>query len=160
MSSLELEILRLIASGRHAAAGSVIMNSLHVAYSYQDIKAALTILTQGGWIRKTDLSAKIPACSFVIEPPGRLLLAEETEKSKRESAIRAEEEQKEQEAENKRIADTLAAEKKRAEERSDDRRFQKEITYRSTVLAAVINAILGAVIGNLDRIIPWILSLF
>ena len=160
MTNIEIEILRFIASMGYSVRGADIMNSLHGEYSYMDIKAALRKLESDGMIQKTEPAAKIPACSLRLTNPGRIVLTESKEKSKMESAIRAEEKQKEQEAENKRIADALASEKKRAEERSDDRRFQKEITYRSTVLAAVINAILGAAIGNLDRIIPWLLSLF
>ena len=164
MSSLELEILRLIASSRHAVPGSYIMNSLHGAYSYQDIKSALTILTSGGWIRKTDLSAKISACSFAIEPPGSLLLAEDRERLQRESELRELEEKQKQEAEQKRMEEAASAAKERAAENAAEHKFQTKLSLKSAIFNAVadfvVGFMLGALVTNFDRILPWLLSLF
>lgn len=160
MSEFEMKILRFIRDAGTSVLWGEVFNAFDPTKRIFDTDAVLDQFLENGLIEKLYLNEKPPHCRIRISKKGTTFLIRAEEESNKRELLRANDEQQKKKAEDKRIADALAAEKKRADERSEDRRFQKEITYRSTVLAAVVNVVLGALIGNLDRLIPWIISLF
>lgn len=99
-----------------------------------------------------------PVCSDIlrITPSGISVLEAEDERIRKEESIRQEQIHREQQQEQQRAQEILRAKDERASERTAEHRFQVKLSLGNTVFGIL----LGAVIGNLDRLIPWIISLF
>ena len=141
MTNLELEILRLL----HQADGPVpwvdVLNHFLPSAATADVSAVLGALLRSGAVEKTSLSASPPFCSLVLSESGLFLLIQGDEQRKHEQR-----KQQQSRAEARRAAEHRAAERKA------DQHFQIKL--------CVLSAVLGGLLSNLDRLIPWLISLF
>lgn len=140
MSNFEYKILAYIREKQPVSWGDVI-NAFNPDVNINKVKLLLENLLSEGLIKVLLPGTKPPKCMFIIDGKGYSALltkADEVENSKKQALKETEKNSEEQAA--------------KEAEQANFKKFE--------VRLSVFNILFGAFIGNLDRIIAFIISLF
>lgn len=149
MTDFEYRILTFIyRSGKPISWASIMNAYLLDGKSIQANDVLLHLLKDGMLVKATPASTP-PSCKVKLSDLGVINLIQEDERRKNLIA-------KEQSAHDKAAADAVRAAEDRAAERKKEHSFQIKLVFLSSFLSFLF----GALATNLDRLIPWVLSLF
>ncbi len=145
MTDFELEILRFLRFSDAPVLWCDLLNRYSPPRPVADVDAVLRLLLANGLVEKNSPSSAPPLCSIELSEVGFSRLVHE--RDRRKHIIQQEQHKQQQSrAEARRAAENQAA------ERTTDKQFQIKL--------CILSAVLSCLLSNLDRLIPWLSSLF
>lgn len=164
MTDFEYEVLQFIKTFDGNPRWIDILNAFLPTKRDGDANRVLNVFLSNGTLENASPTNRPPNCKLKLSDKAFLLLLKEQERREKLESIQKENERKENEKQQ-------AAEQKENErfnreqsckeaDRKAEHAFQYKLTFLNAFLTFISGMISGAIISNLDRIIPWILSLF
>lgn len=163
MTDFEYEVLQFIRTFDGNPRWIDVLNAFLPSHRDGDANRVLEILLSDGTLENASPSSRPPRCTLKLSGKAFLLLLEDQERREKLRLVQQENERKEkqQQAAEKKERNRLAREDSRKEaDRKAEHKFQYKLTFLNAFLTFTSGLISGAILANLDRIIPWIVSLF
>lgn len=164
MTDFEYEVLQFIRTFDGNPRWIDVLNAFLPSHRDGDANRVLEILLSDGTLENASPSSRPPRCTLKLSGKAFLLLLEEQERREKLRLVQQENERKEkeqQQAAEKKERNRLAREDSRKEaNRKAEHKFQYKLAFLNAFLTFTSGLISGAILANLDRLIPWVLSLF
>lgn len=148
MTDFEYKILTFIYRSRKPVSWASVMNAYLLDGKSIQANDVLLHLLKEELLVKTTPASNPPSCKIKLSDLGVINLIQEDEHRKKLIS-------EEQSAQDKAAADAVRAAEDRAAERKKEHSFQIKLVFLSSFLSFLF----GAIASNLDRLIPWIISL-
>lgn len=164
MTDFEYEILQFIRTFDGNPRWIDVLNAFLPSHRDGDANRVLEILLSDGTLENASPSSRPPRCTLKLSGKAFLLLLEDQERREKLRLVQQENERKEkeqQQADEQKEQDRFHREQSCKEaDRKAEHAFQYKLTFLNAFLTFASGLISGAILANLDRLIPWVLSLF
>ena len=162
MSDFEYRVLRYLQNKKSPALWSDIINDFAAFANPVETDVVLKSLLASGLIRATASDPQIS--SVYLSDSALFQMIQEEERLGKLKLVQQENERKEkeqQQADQKKEEDRFHREQScKAADRKAEHAFQYKLAFLNAFLTFLSGMISGAILANLDRLIPWVLSLF
>lgn len=164
MTDFEYEILQFIRTFDGNPRWTDVLNEFLPSNRDGDANRVLKVFLSDGTLENASHTSRPPHCKLKLSGKSFLLLLKEQERREKLESIHQENERKEnekQQAAEQKERDRLNREELRKQaDRKAEHAFQYKLSFLNAFLTFASGLITGAVLANLDRLIPWIVSLF
>lgn len=164
MTDFEYEILQFIRTFDGDPRWTDVLNEFLPSNRDGDANRVLKVFLSDGTLENASHTSRPPNCKLKLSGKSFLLLLKEQERREKLESIHQENERKEnekQQAAEQKERDRLNREELRKQaDRKAEHAFQYKLSFLNAFLTFASGLITGAVLANLDRLIPWIVSLF
>ena len=163
MTDFEYEVLQFIRTFHGNPRWTDVLNAFLPSHRDSDADRVLKILLSDGTLENASPASTPPNCNLKLSDKAFLLLLEEQERREKLRLVQQENERKEnekQQADEQKENERFNREQSCKEaDRKAEHAFQYKLTFLNAFLTFTSGLISGAILSNLDRLIPWILSL-